>query len=169
MQHGVIPATKGIEKPNQMINPALPIDLAVNQTKLRPSDILAVSAAGWGGVNSHVVLGFPDEQLRKKQTVYIPEKLFCRRILAAPRLDTSATPISPSAEAISVFVRCATDALGVEVRADSNLKQYGLDSRTYTVLASTASKILSGRPVGWVNPSLFTESVLLTCPPESWV
>lgn len=148
MQRGVVPATKGLEKPNQMINPALSIDLAFQRTQLKPGDLLAVSAAGWGGVNSHVVLAFPDECLRKKKTVYIPEGTFSRRTLASPRLKASTPAPKASDETVSVFVQCATEALGVEIGSEDNLKQYGLDSRTYIVLVSAASKKLSGHSLG---------------------
>ena len=87
IQGGVIPATKGLDTPNPMINPGLPIDLAMQKTPLVESDILAVSAAGWGGVNSHIVLAFPEERLHKKTTTFVPADIFMRQRLEAPRLQ----------------------------------------------------------------------------------
>lgn len=87
MQDGVIPATKGLDPPNPIINPGLPSDLAMQETPLVKSDILAVSAAGWGGVNSHIVLAFPEERLHKKTTTFMPAEIFTRQRLEAPRLQ----------------------------------------------------------------------------------
>ena len=87
IQGGVIPATRGLDTPNPMINPGLPIDLAMQKTPLVESDILAVSAAGWGGVNSHIVLAFPEERLHKKTTTFMPADIFTRQRLEAPRLQ----------------------------------------------------------------------------------
>lgn len=150
MQAGVVPATKGLEQPNQMINPDLPITLAKEQTRLEPEDILAVSAAGWGGVDSHVVLGFPGQHLLKRTTTLIPETTFKRKSLKAPRLRPSAAAEEqegPSLTAL-VFANCASDVFGVEVHADTDLKRRGLDSKSYTTLVGSAAKKLSGPPVG---------------------
>lgn len=87
MQGGVVPRTRGFETPNETINPDLPIDLASRPTSVRPGDILVVSATGWGGVNSHAVLAYPDEHLRKKTTRQVPAGRFNRRTLSAPRLS----------------------------------------------------------------------------------
>ncbi|KAM5343580.1 hypothetical protein ACJ41O_012117 [Fusarium nematophilum] len=88
MQAGLIPATRGLEQPNEMIDPALPITLASRPVKLSFGDILAVSAAGWGGVSSHVVLAFPEEShLFKRSTALIPASTFNRKPLQAPRLS----------------------------------------------------------------------------------
>lgn len=87
MQDGIIPPTKGLDTPNPIINPGLPIDLAMQKTPLVKSDILAVSAAGWGGVNSHIVLAFPEERLHKKTTTFMPAEIFTRQRLEAPRLQ----------------------------------------------------------------------------------
>ncbi len=50
MQRGIVPATKGLSQPNDMINHNLPLHLAHKDTKIERGDILAVSATGWGGV-----------------------------------------------------------------------------------------------------------------------
>lgn len=86
MQRGVIPAIKGLETPSDMIDPALPVRLAREETRLERSDVLGVSASGWGGVNSHTILGFPDEHLQKRETRRLPEGTFKRVTLAAPRI-----------------------------------------------------------------------------------
>ncbi|WZH48361.1 amino acid adenylation domain protein [Fusarium acuminatum] len=89
MQGGVVPKTLGFETPNETISPDLPIDLASKPTNVGPGDILAVSATGWGGVNSHAVLAFPDAHLHKRTTRQVPAGRFHRRTLAAPRLSAA--------------------------------------------------------------------------------
>lgn len=69
-----------------MIDTDLPLSLAKSETSLAYGDVLAVSAAGWGGVNSHIVIGFPPESLHKRDTVLAPENTFSRQNLAAPRV-----------------------------------------------------------------------------------
>ncbi|KAM4066491.1 AMP-binding enzyme [Hirsutella rhossiliensis] len=151
MQAGVVPATKGLEQANPMINPDLPVVLASKQTRLDPDDILAVSAAGWGGVNSHVVLGFPDQRLRKETTTLVPETTFKRKALRAPRLRSSklgGKRETSASLASLVFSKCASDVLGIRVDSDTDLKQNGLDSKSYTALVGAASKRLPGPSVG---------------------
>nr|POE79797.1 hybrid pks-nrps synthetase tas1 [Quercus suber] len=86
IQHGIIPATRGLTKPNSMIDPTLPIHFATEETKLTAGDLIGVSATGWGGVNSHMVLAPPADQLRKTQTRRLPHGFFKRQRLQAPRL-----------------------------------------------------------------------------------
>lgn len=151
MQAGVVPATMGLEQPNQMINPDLPVILATKQTKLEPDDVLAVSAAGWGGVDSHVVLGFPDQHLLKKSTTLVSESTFNRKSLKAPRLRSMPNEEQrESSLAVLVFTKCASEVLGVKAMSDTDLKMHGLDSKSYLELIGTASKQLSGPMVGYV-------------------
>ncbi|KAF4991222.1 hypothetical protein FDECE_14114 [Fusarium decemcellulare] len=89
MQAGVVPPTKGLEQPSALIEPNLPLKLALEKTRVDFGDTLAVSAAGWGGVSSHVVLTFPkDRHIFKTSTTLIPESTFKRKQLRAPRLRT---------------------------------------------------------------------------------
>ncbi|KAF7554762.1 hypothetical protein G7Z17_g2660 [Cylindrodendrum hubeiense] len=149
MQAGVIPATKGLEQPNQMINPDLPITLATKQTQLEPEDILAVSASGWGGVNSHVVLGFPVHHLLKKTTILVSESTFNRKSLKAPRLKSIANNEQRvSSLATLVFAKCASEVLGIEAMPDTDLKIHGLGSKLFIEFMGIASRRLSGPIVG---------------------
>ncbi|KAF4471968.1 amino acid adenylation domain [Fusarium albosuccineum] len=50
MQAGVVAPTKGLEQPSALIEPNLPLKLALGKTRVDFGDALAVSAAGWGGV-----------------------------------------------------------------------------------------------------------------------
>ncbi|KAK7432505.1 hypothetical protein QQZ08_001070 [Neonectria magnoliae] len=149
MEAGVVPATKGLEQPNQMINPGLSVVLATSQTKLDGDEILVVSACGWGGVNSHVVLGFPDQYLLKRSTALVSESTFNRKSLKAPRLKSRADEEQrePSLAAL-VFANCATKVLGADIDVDTDLKKHGLDSKSFIDLVGTASKQLSGPSVG---------------------
>ncbi|KYK57278.1 amino acid adenylation domain protein [Drechmeria coniospora] len=150
MQAGVVPATKGLEQMNPMINPDLDLVLATQQTKLSPDDILAVSAAGWGGVDSHIVLGFPGQHMLKRTTRLISATTFRRKTLKAPRLSrqTPSSTENSTSVASLVFSRCASDILGVEVGADTDLKRHGLDSKSYVAIAGAASKQLNGPSIG---------------------
>lgn len=157
MQNGVVPATKGIEKPNEMINYNLPIKLATKDTPVRRGDILSICASGWGGVNTHTLLGFPEERLQKRTTISVPRSTFNRQKLAAPSKGlVSVTPevslepavLEPADAITTVFARRAADILGCEVGADTNLKHCGLDSKVYVALVKAASADLSGHSIG---------------------
>lgn len=158
MQAGVIPYTKGLEKPNAMINPTLPIELAMSPTKLSIDDLIAVSASGWGGVDSHVVLGFPQQGLLKQSTIVVPEGQFVREALQAPRLQGCAMPkVQSSAmitkkekvdEVIGAFVRAASEILDTDVESHSNLKDLGLSSVQYVTLIGSVAETLSGPNIG---------------------
>jgi thioesterase domain-containing protein len=151
MQNGVVPATKGIQRPNEMINYNLPIKLATKETPVRRGDILSICASGWGGVNTHTLLGFPEERLQKRSTIPVPRSTFNRQKLAAPpKLASTVTlPASKSTGAVtSIFARHAADILGCEVGADTNLKQCGLDSKVYVTLIKAASAELTGHSIG---------------------
>lgn len=144
MQHGVVPATRGIDKPSEMINQNLPLRLAVKDTPIRRGDILTVCASGWGGVNTHTLLAFPDESLQKRTTISVPRLTFTRQILAAPArgevVDTD--PV------VAVFARHASEILKCQVEADTDLRQAGLDSISYIALVTAASTDLPGPSVG---------------------
>ncbi|OAA78214.1 amino acid adenylation domain protein [Akanthomyces lecanii RCEF 1005] len=172
MQAGTIPCTKGLETPNAMINPALPIDLAMSPTKLSMDDIIAVSASGWGGVDSHVVLGFPQQGLLKESSIIVPEGRFSREALQAPRLKGCAMLMVQSSimitdkqrfdEATGAFAQAAAKILGTDVESHSNLKDLGLSSVQYVALISTVAETLSGPnigAIGFVSPVLSPASL----------
>ncbi|KAF2733364.1 acetyl-CoA synthetase-like protein [Polyplosphaeria fusca] len=84
IQHGVIPRTKDLESVPDVAN-CPDIDLARKDTRLRAGDALAVSALGWGGLASHIVLGCPGRELQK-QVLPLSDGIFTRKIFAAPRI-----------------------------------------------------------------------------------
>ncbi|KAI9146964.1 Hybrid PKS-NRPS synthetase TAS1 [Paramyrothecium foliicola] len=73
MHRKTVPATLNYQQPNKMIDPDLPLSLAKSETLLDVEDILAVSAAGWDGINSHILLGFPRQSFHKRSTTLVPE------------------------------------------------------------------------------------------------
>ncbi|KAI0397031.1 amino acid adenylation domain protein [Xylariaceae sp. FL0594] len=149
MQRGVVPATKGLSQPNDMINRSLPLHLAHKETTVQPGDILAVSAAGWGGVNSHAILGFPESRLQKQTTVSVPLDTWSRTKLAAPRITTATrTPRPADPSVVASFVQKASEILGCSVEADSDLKANGLDSLKYKALCRAVAKELDAQPIG---------------------
>lgn len=154
MQAGVIPPTKGLETPNPMINPDLNLDLAMSSTKLKRDDIIAISATGWGGVNSHLVLAFAEEQLQKTSTGSGPSRNYNRQLLKAPRFnESSSTEVeqsddTPASEIVEAFKEAAFNVLGKEVDNDTDLREMGLDSKGYMALAGNVSQKLSGPSIG---------------------
>lgn len=152
IQRGIIPATKGFEKPNDMINGSLPLNLAAQETHLHREDLLAVSASGWGGVNSHIILGFPDARVHK-QTSTSFDNIFQRETLAAPRLRLG-NPTSSDSETgsidstvVSSFSNYASKILGCDIQPETNLKEHGLDSLAYVALSKSVAADLSTAPV----------------------
>lgn len=171
MQHGLVPATRGLEQVNEMINQDLPLKLAFKDTPVWKGHILAVCASGWGGVNTHTLLGFPDDRLQKRATISLPSSTFARQLLAAPRLNQAAVTESmqekPEPQQISqtsvdarlpvdkvddpiaaIFSRHAADILGCEVTSNTDLKASGLDSKAYVALVKASVKDLTGPSIG---------------------
>jgi hypothetical protein len=165
MQNGLVPATRGIERPNELINQHLPLRLAVKDTPVRRGHVLAVCASGWGGVNTHTLLGFPEERLQKRATVSPPSSTFSRQRLAAPRLNGLNVVVSAQSEggkrettvgvreirvlddiaqvthsAAGVLARHAADILGFQVALDTDLRAAGLDSKSYVALVKAVTK-----------------------------
>ncbi|KYK54404.1 hypothetical protein DCS_06362 [Drechmeria coniospora] len=103
MQNGLVPAIKGLDEVHPAIDDTLPIDFARRRMRLHPGNLLAVSALGWGGVNCHIVLGFPREHLLKRSTKVLSESSFNHRILAAPRLKKAPIPVNHTAASQVTF------------------------------------------------------------------
>ncbi|KAI0185232.1 amino acid adenylation domain protein [Xylaria flabelliformis] len=162
IQRGIVPATRGLSQPNDMINKELPLRLALQDTPVEKGDLLAVSASGWGGVNSHVVLGFPNAQLQKRVTVSIPPTTWTRTTLTAPRISAKPTgsttesvgndgnPVceSPDRALVSLFQQNAAEILKCDIKPDDHLMDYGLDSLKYMALTRGVAKELGTQPIG---------------------
>jgi acyl transferase domain-containing protein len=86
IQTGTIPAMIRTGKLNSFITDAnLSLNFAYEPTKVQPNALIGVSAAGWGGVNSHVVVQVPPAELIKKMNKKQPKYTLCNETLAAPR------------------------------------------------------------------------------------
>ena len=94
IQHGVVPPTASLQMLNPLIDQDLPFQFAFNATKLTGDALVAISAAAWGGVNSHVVLKLPPKELLKSVDAR-QKRYFTHVSLAAPpsgeKLGTAAS------------------------------------------------------------------------------
>lgn len=86
IQTGTIPAMVRTGKLNSFITDAnLALDFAYQPTKVQPGALIGISAAGWGGVNSHMVVQVPPAELLKKMGKRQTKYQLCNEVLAAPR------------------------------------------------------------------------------------
>lgn len=86
IQTGIIPAMARTGKLNSIITDAnLALNFAYQPTKVEPDALIGISAAGWGGVNSHVVVQVPPAKLIKKMGNRQSKYSLCNETLAAPR------------------------------------------------------------------------------------
>ncbi|KAJ6563927.1 hypothetical protein B0H19DRAFT_73896 [Mycena capillaripes] len=84
LQHGVIPPIRNLEKRSPLLAD-VPFNFAMEPVRIACGDILAVSCAGWGGVNSHVVLGAPPEGYARALDLKRQRKERKVQLLRAPR------------------------------------------------------------------------------------
>ncbi|BDD57852.1 hypothetical protein MPDQ_001039 [Monascus purpureus] len=89
IEHGVVPAIASLQTLNPVINDTkLQFEFATSSFKLSPKTVVAVSAAGWGGVNSHIILATPAPEILR--SIVTRERLkprkFNRETLSAPRM-----------------------------------------------------------------------------------
>lgn len=86
IQAGTIPAMVRTGKLNSFITDAdLPLNFAYQPTKVKSGALIGISAAGWGGVNSHVIVRVPPAELLKKMGKKQSKYHMCNKTLAAPR------------------------------------------------------------------------------------
>lgn len=86
IQAGTIPAMARTGKLHSFITDAnLPVNFAYQPTKVKSGALISISAAGWGGVNSHVVVQVPPAKLLKKMGKKQSKYHLCNKTLAAPR------------------------------------------------------------------------------------
>ncbi|KAF5139466.1 Hybrid PKS-NRPS synthetase TAS1 [Metarhizium anisopliae] len=149
IQAGTVPPMKGLSEPNPMIDRNLPIRFATEPTVLEDGDILAVSAAGWGGINSHLLLSFPDPSHRKEKTNHVASMTWRRKTLAAPRLSQPGSTGRSDCKEVMIesFIRHASNILGCDVASDTRLKEHGLDSLKYIALSTAVANELQTIPL----------------------
>lgn len=86
IQAGTIPAMARTGKLNSFITDAnLPVNFAYQPIKVKSGALIGISAAGWGGVNSHVVVQVPPVKLLKKVGKKQSKYHLYNETLAAPR------------------------------------------------------------------------------------
>ena len=68
-----------------MIDSDIPFKFAYQATKLSKDAVIGISAAGWGGVNSHIVLASPYKRRLKRLNPRPTHGRFERQLLQAPR------------------------------------------------------------------------------------
>lgn len=144
---GIVPATAGLATISRMIEPSKVFRLAFESTPVTHADVLAVSAAGWGGVNSHVVLTGLPENMRKVQSNGRLPPGYKSAALKAPR--TAMDPKSMLLHTvITVMTQCASDALGVAIDKDTDLQGAGFDSRIFVEVTNLVAQRLCQPPIG---------------------
>ncbi|KAF4631120.1 hypothetical protein G7Y89_g7005 [Cudoniella acicularis] len=141
IQNATIPPTGGLSSLNPIIDPDIPFDFALKPTKLSHNAVLAVSSAGWGGVNSHVVLKSPPQSIARSTDHQPTKQVFNRETLQAPRRNKSSTFESTS-HIVKSITLVASTILGVQVHGDTDLRLAGLDSQQFLRLAQTVRQAL---------------------------
>ena len=148
LQNGVVPAIASLDKLNPLIDSSLPFEFAFQETKLGKSPVVAISAAGWGGVNSHIVLTGPPSGLLKRLNPRRVSRTFDRETLKAPRY----TPVPPDpdqkAKILATMLICARDILGQDIDLDTDLRRAGMSSTVYIELIGRIQGSLKGRSLG---------------------
>lgn len=86
IQAGTIPGMVRTGKLNPFITDAhLALNFAYQPTKVEQGALIGISAAGWGGVNSHVVVQVPPTKLLRKTGKKQPKYHLRNETLSAPR------------------------------------------------------------------------------------
>lgn len=139
IQHGKIPAMARSGKPSSLIDPDLPLQFAYQSTKVRQDALIGISAAGWGGVNSHIVLKVPPSEYLRKPTVKFPSFVFKEETLAAPRLNSVRAANSSAKHRTEVDMVMEQVALILpgarSIGPDTDLRAAGLDSISFVRLS----------------------------------
>ena len=144
-----MPAIASLKTINPLIDNDLPFRFAVEPVSLRENAILAVSSAGWGGVNSHVVLTPPPAGMLKPIDMGRTRRVFLRETLRAPRtgehvsVDRSLEDQAYS-RTLATIMLCASDSLGIPIDVNTDLRARGLDSKTFLKLSGDVKKTLGG-------------------------
>lgn len=147
MQHGVVPATGALVTPNSIIDQKLPFRFALQPTVLDKGDLVAISAAGWGGVNSHIVLQYPPDGALRPTDARPTRRQLQRITLKGPRRGEANPLDSSDKETLAAIVFCASNILGGDIRSDTDLRAAGMDSKAFVLLVGSIRERLGGSPV----------------------
>ena len=141
---GTLPAIPSLEKLSPMIDPDIPFSFA-STTKLRKDAVVGISAAGWGGVNSHLVLVSPSETRLKISRPGSRRSRFNRQLLQTPRSSVIHQTVK-STETIAALG--ASNILQTDVNIETDLRAVGLDSLSYTRLVGRIRDLLGPPSIG---------------------
>lgn len=148
IQGGVVPATAGLEKLSPMIDPDIPFKFAFQPTKLSKDSVIGISAAGWGGVNSHIVLVSPPGNRLKRLQPQSGHGRFQRQLLRAPRRKVGQQAEEAIKTLATCIALCATNLLQKNVSTNTDLRAVGLDSLAYTRLVRRIRDLLGPPSIG---------------------
>lgn len=133
-----------------IMDASLTLDFAYQPTKIEPEALIGVSAAGWGGVNTHIVVRVPPAKLSKKLSNANPKYILCNETLAAPRkldIERIAIPLldgfDPHLDFVIREVHKIIDDEHV-VDADTDLRAVGLDSAAFVKLSHSIRNLGKG-------------------------
>ncbi|KAH6654887.1 amino acid adenylation domain protein [Truncatella angustata] len=151
IQNGTIPAMVKTGKLNPfIIDASLGLNFAYQPTVVKTEALIGISAAGWGGVNSHMIIQAPPVKLIKKLEHKNSKYALFNETLAAPRkagLEVFAVP-SPIAvdSALDLIIRELQKVIenGHMVKADTDLRSHGLDSVAFVRLSHSIRSIAKG-------------------------
>lgn len=121
-----------------VIRPDLPLHFAYKPTKLRPDSLIGISAAGWGGVNSHVVIKVPPTELSRTPGAPRSKRAFKLETLAAPRLvsDEIMDDYVQVNRGEELIIQKLSEMFnGIEIGPHTDLRAAGVDSSMFVRLA----------------------------------
>ena len=151
IQNGTIPAMVRTGKLNPIIADAnLALQFAYQPTNVEPEALIGISAAGWGGVNSHMVIQAPPAGMIRRLGGKRSKYNFVNETLAAPRkagyekLAVSAPVVTdPSLELVIQAVQELLGS-GINIEAGTDLRALGFDSAAFVRLSQAIKHALKG-------------------------
>lgn len=158
IQAGTIPAMVGTGKLSPLIMDAnLPVRFAYKPIKVKPGTLIGISAAGWGGVNSHVVIQAPAAEVPRKVDKTRSRYRLRNEILSAPRnsglheatktsQDESVSimsPVTPSFSTSETLDNGRVDNLGPEdLQQDAKLVGASNENSSPKIMESALDLVL---------------------------
>ena len=134
IQNGAIPPTAGLSELNKLISKDRPFEFAREILPLRSQVLIGISAAGWGGVNTHTVIRAPPSDSTRKSESKVSKYQLRSEVLAAPRIRKKCIEATPNADALEFVVSEIKKILGKDIETDMDLRAAGLDSTAFIKL-----------------------------------
>ena len=116
--------------------------------------VVGISATGWGGVNSHIVLCSPPGGRLKKTTICYGRSRRNAQLLQAPRkgnvtaAGTNGVELSIIDTLAACVALCALRLLEKDVNTESDLRADGIDSLAYMRLVNRMRELLGPPGIG---------------------